>query len=47
MVERDGMGGCNGGGDMTVDITILIAVLGFALSVGTFFGGRLFGVLAR
>lgn len=26
---------------MTVDITVLIAVLGFALSVGTFFVGRL------
>lgn len=26
---------------MTIDITILIAVLGFALSVGTFFVGRL------
>ena len=25
---------------MTIDITILIAVLGFALSVGTFFIGR-------
>lgn len=25
---------------MTIDITILIAVLGFALSVGTFFVGR-------
>lgn len=26
---------------MTIDITVLIAVLGFALSVGTFFIGRL------
>lgn len=26
---------------MTVDITVLIAVLGFALSVGTFFVGRM------
>lgn len=26
---------------MTVDITVLIAVLGFALSVGTFFIGRM------
>ena len=26
---------------MTIDITILIAVLGFALSVGTFFVGRM------
>lgn len=26
---------------MTVDITVLIAVLGFALSVGTFFAGRM------
>ena len=25
---------------MTIDITILIAVLGYALSVGTFFIGR-------
>lgn len=26
---------------MTIDITVLIAVLGFALSVGTFFIGRI------
>lgn len=26
---------------MTIDITVLIAVLGFALSVGTFFVGRM------
>lgn len=26
---------------MTIDITILIAVIGFALSVGTFFVGRI------
>ena len=29
---------------MTVDITVLIAVLGFALSVGTFFIGRMTAV---
>lgn len=29
---------------MTVDITVLIAVIGFALSVGTFFVGRLTAV---
>jgi hypothetical protein len=29
---------------VTVDITVLIAVLGFALSVGTFFIGRMTAV---
>jgi len=34
------LGTCGGGG-MNVDVSILIAILGFALSVGTFFMGRM------
>ncbi|MBO5128302.1 MAG: hypothetical protein J6D10_12095 [Clostridia bacterium] len=30
--------------DMTIEITVLIAVLGYALSVGTFFVGRMTAV---